>query len=287
MEQINLVVFLPDTEDPSHWIDTFSLLGWQHLYAANFFVAGVAFRQQWGGEFARQTYHFLTECQTEGRILDWYIKGEESPVQWEVFYRPFSVGGFQVYPDWLEVLEGHSEQAIILKQSLGFGTGQHPATQMMLRFLPTFLPTKGEIADIGAGTGILAIAALKCGSKSVFCCDLHPWMETDIRQNLSLNKLSQDKLRFSHHPLSKLPSHAFQLALCNISASFHIEHAGELCRILAHNGYLLVSGLRTHEAEAVCAVFTSLDCFLVQSDTEDTWWCGVFQQQAHRTMPKT
>ncbi|HRK72793.1 MAG TPA: 50S ribosomal protein L11 methyltransferase [Rhodothermales bacterium] len=277
MERISLFVFPAEGEVLENWVHTLAQLGWQHPYSTTAYASASVFRTDWEGTFANHTFQTLTRFVQARRLLDWYIQGEESPVQWEVFYRPVSAGDFCVLPDWLhpkpDTLAPHH---LFLKQSLSFGTAQHPATRMLLRMLPKYLKADDVVADIGTGTGILAIAALRCGAAFVWCSDLHEWMAEELRHNLLLNQCPPENIHFTTKTPQDFPQKHFAVVLSNISAAFHLENVHELTSMLSLGGHLIVSGIKEPEAKEVLGAFMFSGLKQVQAEVEEGWWSGVF-----------
>lgn len=278
MERISLFVFPAEGENPEDWVQTLAQIGWQHPYGTSAYAAASAFRTDWKGVFANHTFQTLTHFVETRRLLDWHIQGEESPVQWEVFYRPVLAGDFYVLPDWLHPKPATlAPHYLLLKQSLAFGTAQHPATRMLLRMLSKYLKPSDTVADIGTGTGILTIAALQCGVTSVWCSDLHEWMVEELQHNLLLNQCSPENIHFTTKPPKDFPQKHFSMVLSNISATFHLENVHELMDLLSLDGLLMVSGIKEPEAEDVLEAFMRAGLKHVQAEVEEGWWSGVFK----------
>ena len=106
---------------------------------------------------------------------------------WKESFKPITTKLFYVYPPWDESPIPSGFLPIIIEPGMAFGTGQHATTQLCLRGLEDLpelnggLITKGRVLDVGTGTGILAIAAEKLGSRSVVGTDVDP----DVRCSLS------------------------------------------------------------------------------------------------------
>ena len=88
---------------------------------------------------------------------------------WEASIRPVAVGPFVVAPSWAEAEPKDGGRVVLrIDPKMAFGTGYHESTRLVLRLLPDVVPEGGHVLDVGAGTGILAIASLALGASSAW-----------------------------------------------------------------------------------------------------------------------
>ena len=103
---------------------------------------------------------------------------------WKQYFKPFTVDDILIKPTWEEMPKEHEDKLLIqIDPGTAFGTGQHETTQLCIRQLRKYLTPDSEILDVGTGSGILGITALKLGAKEVFGTDLDENAITAVGEN--------------------------------------------------------------------------------------------------------
>ena len=128
----------------------------------------------------------ITESQTEDK--DWINN-------WKQYFHQFSVDDILIIPSWEEVKEEDKEKMIIhIDPGTAFGTGMHETTQLCMRQLKKFVTEETQLLDVGTGSGILSIAALKLGAKHAVGTDLDPCAITATKENLEANDIPEGSM---------------------------------------------------------------------------------------------
>ena len=148
-----------------------------------------------------------------------------------------------VKPTWIDYTPLDHEEVIDLDPGLAFGTGHHPSTRMCLELLQEYTGTS-RVLDLGMGSGILSIAALKLGASSVLGLDVDSTALKVARQNLTINGLHRNaQLILGTLPHVKVPPNSMQLVMANITAHVIQQLASEIRCVLKPEGYLIASGI--------------------------------------------
>jgi ribosomal protein L11 methyltransferase len=152
-----------------------------------------------------------------------------------------------VRPSWEDYAPTEPDEIVIdLDPGVAFGTGSHDTTRLMLRALDQLASERDfsqmSVLDVGTGSGILAIAAAKLGSRSVLGIDNDPLALPAAEENVARNGLS-DRVTISGTPLQTLCPHRHELILANIIAPVILELMPEMLSRLTENGALLLSGI--------------------------------------------
>jgi len=164
-----------------------------------------------------------------------------------------------IEPAWEESSAPEGRLPIRLDPGLAFGTGKHETTRLCLEWLEGQEIAGQHWLDAGCGSGILAIAALRLGAGHVDGTDIDPQALTASRGNAELNDI--DPERFSLHLADGYPDdRQVDGLLANILAPTLIELAPRLSRHLKPGGRFALSGILTHQAEAVAAAWQATGC---------------------------
>jgi len=170
---------------------------------------------------------------------------------WKDGYVPQRIGRVVVVPSWLDEPIGPGEVALRLDPGMAFGTGLHPTTRGCLILLQAISPMPSVVLDVGTGSGILALAALRLGAERAVCYDTDPLAVEATLGNARANDL-EDRVTTHLGSLPAEPSGSrFQLVLANLVAAVLVELAGSLAAHTAPGGTLLASGIIDSRADEV------------------------------------
>ena len=204
---------------------------------------------------------------------DW----EES---WKDNYPPQEIGDrLIVLPYWLTDVET-DRLPVILDPGLTFGTGAHPSTQMVIQAMEQRVKPGCSCIDLGSGSGILSIAALRLGASSSIGVDIDPKAEDIARQNaayngfaapeftaLTGNVLSDKKL------METLLQRRYDVVLVNIVADVIISLAPVLPRLMDERSTLILSGILDARLCDVCNALTQAGLTVTETYSKEDWRC--------------
>jgi ribosomal protein L11 methyltransferase len=216
-----------------------------------------------------------------GRIRVEEIRRENWAESWRRHFKPLEMGdALLVKPSWIRRRAKPGQAVVVLDPGLSFGTGQHPTTSFCLRELVRRRKPEARQAllDIGTGSGILAIAAVKLGYAPVHAFDLDPESVRVARANARVNRV-QGKLRITRLDLTKLPLAAakrYDLVGANLISTLLIAERKRIVARVKPGGALVVAGILHTEFGLVRAAFEPLGLRLVASKREQEWASGTF-----------
>jgi ribosomal protein L11 methyltransferase len=177
-----------------------------------------------------------------------------------------------------------------MNPGMAFGTGTHPTTQLCLAMLETYVKPGDRVFDIGCGSGILSVAAVKLGAGTVLAVDIDPEAERATRENAALNDVT-DKIEFrlgsldlvlnakqsgDDHSTTRLPdpstSSQFPIVVANIFARVIINLLkDDLARTLAPGGALIVSGILVEQGDDVQAALHTARLTIIEQRQSGDW----------------
>lgn len=182
-----------------------------------------------------------------------------------------TVGRIIVAPPW--DMGSDPLFTVIVNPAMGFGTGHHATTRLTLRALQDVPLANCTVLDIGCGSGVLAIAAVKLGARSVLGIDIDPDALDNARDNAGLNQMG-DRVRYEEGDFRDMPL-AADVVMANLTGGLLERSAAKLSEIVAPGGFLIVSGFMQSEKAAVVPALEEF--FTIQTIAqEEEWMCAVF-----------
>ena len=205
---------------------------------------------------------------------DW----EES---WKENYTAVEVGDrLVVLPYWLEGEDHGDRLSVILDPGLTFGTGAHPSTQMVMRAMEKHVKSGSHCLDLGSGSGILSIAALRLGAKSAIGVDIDPKAEDIARENAAYNHFASPEftaltgnVTTDRKLMDKLAGNRYDVVLVNIVADVIIGLAPVLPSFLSEDSVLICSGILDTRLDDVLAALHQAGLDVTQTFRQEDWRC--------------
>lgn len=187
---------------------------------------------------------------------DWVKSYQES-------ITPLEIDKFYIHPTW----DAPSDDLIniAIDPALAFGTGHHPTTASSLRAISKYVESGSDVLDVGCGSGILGIAAMKLGAK-VDACDTDPISVENSIVNAKLNGLEFANI---WEGSSSLVNKQYDVVVANIVADVLTFIASDLKKALKSEGILVLSGILDKYESKVISFYK--ECEIVQKITQDEW----------------
>ena len=205
------------------------------------------------------------------------VDDEDWSLSWKQHWQPDPVGrDLLILPAWLEVPDEHRERLLIrMDPGSAFGTGSHPTTRLCLEALEAQPPTGELVADLGCGSGVLGLAALRLGAEAVVGADTDSLAVRATTDNRDLNQWPASRLDVRLGSLDALltllEGRQADLLLCNILAPVIEALAPGFAAVVAPKGRALLSGLLVDQAPRLTRVLNQLG-WRVCSSTEQGRW---------------
>ena len=206
------------------------------------------------------------------------VNWEES---WKDNYPPQEVGNtLVVLPYWLMDSYDGARKPIVLDPGLTFGTGAHPSTQMVMETMEDAVKPGWKCLDLGSGSGILSLAALRLGAGSAIGIDIDPKAEGIARENAAYNNFTAPEFTAltgnvteDKELMDKLAAQEYDLVLVNIVADVIIGLAPILPNFLTGKSLLICSGILDVRLEEVIAALEKAGLAITSVKEKEDWRC--------------
>jgi ribosomal protein L11 methyltransferase len=195
---------------------------------------------------------------------------------WKAHYRPLEIGArLLILPAWMEA---PASERIILRidPGMAFGTGTHPSTQLCLELMERLQPFPERVIDVGCGSAILSIAALRLGARKALGVDIDALALENARENARLNRVDE-ALILGHGSVAEIRRGEFAiqdapLVLANILAPVLSRLLDEgLGELVTGGGFLLLSGVLQEQRATLLQKATEKGFHLVESAERGDW----------------
>ncbi|HSD65596.1 MAG TPA: 50S ribosomal protein L11 methyltransferase [Vicinamibacteria bacterium] len=200
--------------------------------------------------------------------VDWVARFREG-------FRAFRAGRFTVAPPWDPSARRPSPDTLVVDPGRAFGTGTHETTRLCLTALETLSSRRplGRTLDLGAGTGLLAVAAVRLGARAVCASDIDREANDASRHHARLNGVRLAVVRADGGRGFRPAS--FDLVLANLMALLLVDRAAEIRALVAPGGALVLSGLLVEDIPFLREAFGACGTGAVQVDGE--WAALVYE----------
>lgn len=193
---------------------------------------------------------------------DWSKKWKE---KWDVTHVSDRI---TVVPDWIDYNPKRNDEVIIkLEPGCAFGTGTHSTTQLCMKAIEKYMPQNADVADIGMGSGILAICAKKFGANYVYGCDNDETVIDVAKENAIKNGV---ECEFELNTADKI-SRKFDFVLANILHNILAEIMGDLKAIMKNEAFMVLSGILDEKKSFVLDAVKSYNMELVEEMHQNQW----------------
>ena len=199
---------------------------------------------------------------------DWSKKWKE---KWDVTHVTDKIS---IVPSWLSYTPKENEITITLDPGCAFGTGTHQTTQLCMKALEKYMPKGASVADIGTGSGILAICAIKLGASSAYGCDNDPTVIDVCIENAQKNEITETT--FELNTADKITK-KYDFVCANILHNILAEIMGDLKNIMKPGAQMVLSGILDEKKAVVFEAVQRFNLRVVEILHQDQWIAIVVQ----------
>jgi ribosomal protein L11 methyltransferase len=212
------------------------------------------------------------------RIMYQNTDDEDWAESWKAYFWPIRLSDrLVVKPTWREYSPEPSDIVIEIDPGMAFGTGTHATTMLCARMIEKYAARDKTMLDVGAGSGILMIAAAHLGAKTVYGVDFDRTACQIARQNLLLNHISHDRFLVAVGSLIDCIGGKPDMIVANILTDVILELLITLPDIMNPGGLFICSGIITAKSPSVLARLLGHGFLVLEEAMQEGWSCMVSQ----------
>lgn len=200
------------------------------------------------------------------------MREEDWAESWKQYYKPVHLGKITVVPAWEKYEESKEEVVIRMDPGMAFGTGTHETTRLVLRLMQDEILGGERVLDMGTGSGILSIAAVKLGAKSAAAYDIDPVAVKVARENARDGGC--DNITVGVSDLLKgvdLSGGKYDLCLANIVADIILRMLPDIHEYVKADGKIILSGIIAPRADEIREALKKYGYTVIKEENENDW----------------
>ena len=205
------------------------------------------------------------------------VNEEDWANSWKAYYKPIKIGEkIVIVPAWEKYSASEGEIVVRMDPGMAFGTGTHETTRLVIQLLEKYVKDGMRVADVGTGSGILAICAAKLGAKECKAYDIDPVAVKVARENVKDSGL-EDVVRCDVSDLLRgvdRSGGAYDVICANIVADIIIRMTPDVHELMDEKTVILASGIIVERADDVISCFEE-NGFKIVEKIEDNGWCAL------------
>lgn len=215
----------------------------------------------------------------EGKIIQSETEDIDWQNNWKQFFTSFSIDDILIKPTWEELKEEDKTKTLIeIDPGVSFGTGKHETTQLCIRQIRKYMEKDAKVLDVGCGSGILSIVALKLGAGEVVGTDIDKDCITSTEENLKVNHLEDAKTSLYVGNLiddtelqKKVGDNRYDIVVANILADVIIPMVQVIPARLKEDGIFITSGIIDFKEEEVKNALEDAGFRIIETNYQGEW----------------
>ncbi|MBQ8428120.1 MAG: 50S ribosomal protein L11 methyltransferase [Clostridia bacterium] len=207
------------------------------------------------------------------------VDGDDWIEVWKKHFRPIHLGKIVVVPEWIEYTPQEGEKIVLLDSNMAFGTGEHETTSSCVELMQNYLKEDSICIDVGCGSGILGISALKLGAKKAYLTDIDEIAVTSSLHNAKLNGVAENAV-VAHSNLLDDTDIQGDIVLANITGEILVMLAPSMPKNLKKSGVLILSGIIESRLAMVKEAYEKVGLEIIKQRQKGEWFALVLRHKA-------
>jgi len=254
-----------------------ALIGFTGFTQEERFLKCIISKQKWNKAFRNKFESTLANFNIEFPSLDLSYSGiilheENWNKKWEAQTGIVeATTNIVIKPSWKKLPKRHLKKLVLhIDPKMSFGTGHHETTRLSLGLLERFIEPQMSVLDFGTGTGVLGIASVKLGAKSVFAIDNDEWAIENTSENVKRNCV-HNQMTVKLGSVSTIPRLKFDLVVANIDFRTINRFISTLKVRTRKQGVIILSGILTIDLPVLLKLFAKHKLVPIELDCENEW----------------
>ncbi len=198
------------------------------------------------------------------------VDGDDWIEIWRKHYRPMDKGKVVICPEWIDYNNTENKIVVKLDSNMAFGTGEHETTSMCIEFLSQVLTGEEVVLDIGTGSGILGITAVKLGAKQSVMTDIDEVAVKTAKHNANLNGV-ENKCKVTLDNLVDKDTTVADIVVANITADILCVLSKDILSHTKKDTIVILSGILKDKVTMVVDAYLPLGFKIIGSKNEGEW----------------
>ncbi len=206
------------------------------------------------------------------------VDGDDWIDVWKKHFRPIRLGKIVVVPEWIKYEPEAGEKIVLLDSNMAFGTGEHETTSMCVEWVQEYITENSVCIDVGCGSGILGISALKLGAKKAYLTDIDPIAVESALHNCKLNGVAENAIVALSNLLDDTAITA-DIMMANITGEVLKLLAPSIPKNLKTDGVLILSGIIESRLEMVKSAYREVGMQVINERRKGEWYSLVLKRE--------
>ncbi len=207
------------------------------------------------------------------------VDGDDWIDVWKKHFRPIHLGNIVVVPEWIAYAPQGEEKVVLLDSNMAFGTGEHETTSMCVELMQEYITPDSVCIDVGCGSGILGISAIKLGAAKAYLTDIDPIAVESSLHNATLNGVAE-KTVVAHSNLLENTDVQGDIMMANITGEVLKMLAPSIPKNLKKDGVLILSGIIESRLNMVKAAYEAVGMQVIFERRKGEWFALVLKHKA-------
>ena len=203
------------------------------------------------------------------------VNEEDWANSWKEYYKPIKIGEkIVIVPAWEKYTQQEGEIIVRMDPGMAFGTGTHETTRLVIKLLEKYIKDDMRVADVGCGSGILAICASKLGAKECKAYDIDPVAVKVANENIKDSGLTNVTCEVSDLLRQVDKSEPYDVICANIVADIIIRMMPDVGAFMNESSVILASGIIIERSQDVISAFEAHG-FKIVERVDENGWCAL------------
>ncbi len=206
------------------------------------------------------------------------VDGDDWIDVWKKHFRPIHLGRIVVVPEWIEYAPTKDEKVVLLDSNMAFGTGEHETTSMCVELMQEYITPSSVCIDVGCGSGILGISAIKLGAEKAYLTDIDEIAVESALHNAKLNGVDNQTV-VAHSNLLDNTQVQGDIMMANITGEVLKMLAPSIPKNLKEDGVLILSGIIESRLAMVKTAYEEVGMEVVLERRKGEWFALVLKHK--------